>query len=97
MEIPKPNRIMVWGTFVLDETNAPTKTIAKNIGIPYSKVSVNPPWMKVMTLLVAATASTNIGAHQCNSYSDSIIIAYSNYVIASASKYKHKQTKKLLF
>jgi hypothetical protein len=39
MEIPKPNSIMVWGILVLEENNAAAKTIAKNIGIIYSRVS----------------------------------------------------------
>jgi len=39
MEIPKPKSIIVWGILVLEENNAAAKTIAKNIGIIYSRVS----------------------------------------------------------
>jgi hypothetical protein len=51
------------GIFVLEETNAATKTIAKNNGIPYSRVSVVPPWLKPMILFAVAAAPANIAAN----------------------------------
>ena len=52
MEIPKPKSIIVCGILVLEENNAAAKTIATNIGIPYSRVSVFPPWLKAVTVLL---------------------------------------------
>lgn len=54
MEIPKPKSIIVWGILVLEENNAAAKTIAKNIGIIYSRVRVfpPPPPLKTVTVLL---------------------------------------------
>lgn len=54
MEIPKPKSIIVWGILVLEENNAAAKTIAKNIGIIYSRVRVvpPPPPLKTVTALL---------------------------------------------
>jgi hypothetical protein len=52
MEIPKPKSIMVWGILVLEENNAAAKTIAKNIGIIYSRVRVFPPSSPLKTVTV---------------------------------------------
>jgi hypothetical protein len=52
MEIPKPKSIIVWGILVLEENNAAAKTIAKNIGIIYSRVTVFPPPLKTVTVLL---------------------------------------------
>jgi hypothetical protein len=68
MEIPKPKSIIVWGILVLEENNAAAKTIAKNIGIIYSRVRVfpPPPPLKTVTVLlveeegVAAVAAATI-------------------------------------
>jgi len=67
MEIPKPKSIVVWGILVLEENNAAAKTIAKNIGIIYSRVRVFPrsPPLKTVTLLlllegIAALATATI-------------------------------------
>jgi len=73
MEIPKPKSIIVWGILVLEENNAAAKTIAKNIGIIYSRVGVfpPPPPLKTVTVLlveegiaavVAATIIAVIGS-----------------------------------
>ena len=91
MEIPKPKSIIVWGILVLEENNAAAKTIAKNIGIIYSRVRVfpPPPPLKTVTVLlveeeegIAAVSNryyycSYCFGDQCNCYSDSIIIAYS--------------------
>jgi len=67
MEIPKPKSIIVWGILVLEENNAAAKTIAKNIGIIYSRVRAfpPPPSLKAVTVLLVeegiaalATATT---------------------------------------
>jgi hypothetical protein len=68
MKIPKPKSIIVWGILVLEENNAAAKTIAKNIGIIYSRVRVfPPPPLKTVTVLlveeeegVAAVAAATI-------------------------------------
>ena len=67
MEIPKPKSIVVWGILVLEENNAAAKTIAKNIGIIYSRVRVFPPSppLKTVTVLlllegIAALATATI-------------------------------------
>jgi hypothetical protein len=68
MEIPKPKSIIVWGILVLEENNAAAKTIAKNIGIIYSRMRVfPPPPLKTVTVLlveeeegVAAVAAATI-------------------------------------
>jgi hypothetical protein len=67
MEIPKPKSIIVWGILVLEENNAAAKTIAKNIGIIYSRVRVfpPPPPLKTVTVLlveeeIAALATATI-------------------------------------
>ena len=60
MEIPKPKSIIVCGILVLEENNAPAKTIATNIGIPYSRVSVVPPWLKAVTVLLVEAATPTI-------------------------------------
>ncbi|PWU79755.1 MAG: hypothetical protein DLM72_15775 [Candidatus Nitrosopolaris wilkensis] len=91
MEIPKPKSIMVWGILVLEENNAAPKTIAKNIGIPYSRVTVFPPWLPktVTLLLLVAAAPATIAAIMftpVHSYSDSIIIAYSRSVAPAKGK-----------
>ena len=52
MEIPKPKSIIVWGILVLEENNAAAKTIAKNIGIIYSRVRALPAPLKTMTVLL---------------------------------------------
>ena len=54
MEIPKPKSIIVWGILVLEENNAAAKTIARNIGIIYSRVTVfpPPPPLKTVTVLL---------------------------------------------
>jgi hypothetical protein len=52
MEIPKPKSIIVWGILVLEENNAAAKTIAKNIGIIYSRVRAFPAPLKTVTVLL---------------------------------------------
>ncbi|MGA9168603.1 MAG: hypothetical protein WBZ20_00470, partial [Nitrososphaeraceae archaeon] len=49
-----PKSIIVWGILVLEENNAAAKTIAKNIGIIYSRVRVfpPPPPLKTVTVLL---------------------------------------------
>ncbi len=54
MEIPKPKSIIVWGILVLEENNAAPNTIAKNIGIPYSRVR----GLKTVLVLTEATPAT---------------------------------------
>jgi hypothetical protein len=62
MEIPKPNSIMVWGILVLEENNAAAKTIAKNIGIIYSRVRVFPPPPPLKTVTVLLVEEEGIAA-----------------------------------
>ena len=64
MEIPKPKSIIVWGILVLEENNAAAKTIAKNIGIIYSRVRVfpPPPPLKTVTVLLVEEEEEGIAA-----------------------------------
>ena len=62
MEIPKPKSIMVWGILVLEENNAAAKTIAKNIGIIYSRVRVFPPPPPLKTVTVLLVEEEGIAA-----------------------------------
>ena len=62
MEIPKPKSIMVWGILVLEENNAAAKTIAKNIGIIYSRVRVFPPPSPLKTVTVLLVEEEGIAA-----------------------------------
>ena len=62
MEIPKPKSIIVWGILVLEENNAAAKTIAKNIGIIYSRVRVFPPPPPLKTVTVLLVEEEGIAA-----------------------------------
>jgi hypothetical protein len=62
MEIPKPKSIIVWGILVLEENNAAAKTIAKNIGIIYSRVRVFPPPPPLKTVTVLLVEEEEIAA-----------------------------------
>jgi hypothetical protein len=62
MEIPKPKSIIVWGILVLEENNAAAKTIAKNIGIIYSRVRVFPPPTPLKTVTVLLVEEEEIAA-----------------------------------
>ena len=62
MEIPKPKSIIVWGILVLEENNAAAKTIAKNIGIIYSRVRAFPPSPPLKTLTVLLVEEEGIAA-----------------------------------
>ena len=63
MEIPKPKSIIVWGILVLEENNAAAKTIARNIGIIYSRVRVfPPPPPKTVTVLLVEEEEEGIAA-----------------------------------
>jgi len=55
MEIPKPKSIIACGILVLEGNNAVPKTMAKNIGIPYSRVSVFPAWLSNLNQIWAAS------------------------------------------
>jgi O-acetylhomoserine/O-acetylserine sulfhydrylase-like pyridoxal-dependent enzyme len=62
MEIPKPKSIIVWGILVLEENNAAAKTIAKNIGIIYSRVRAFPAPLKTVTVLLVEEEEEGIAA-----------------------------------
>jgi hypothetical protein len=63
MEIPKPKSIIVWGILVLEENNAAAKTIAKNIGIIYSRVRVfPPPPLRTVTVLLVEEEEEGVAA-----------------------------------